>query len=314
MSNEIHTHTGIWTNWSHGKVQGATLTLTQQHGTILAAFLAIYVSFAGGMFWRILSFALHQMNTTTRGNTRDWLHYQRQVILRNSGSGSGEAAWSLFMLSFSSVGSRSRCLLHFLPTALLALLSLVLFSVAGIFTSAITKGPGNFTLIQGPHCGGVLGTDINLNSTNADPNWLFKTLADTIQASTYVQECYQNATSSFNCGTFVRPNIPFSVNKNASCPFESSFCQMGPTAAFSMDTGPLDSHVDFGINAAPKDRILFRRVATCAPIHGTSFAANRNTTSGPMLYVEAGPYEAGANYTFEYNKLTGNVGVGYTLR
>jgi hypothetical protein len=65
-----------------------------------------------------------------------------------------------------------------------------------------------------------------------------------------------------------------------------------------MDTGRLDSHVYFGINAAPKHRVLFRRVATCAPIHGTSFAVVGNITGlGQVLYVEAG-YTSDQNYTF----------------
>jgi hypothetical protein len=88
---------------------------------------------------------------------------------------------------------------------------------------------------------------------------------------------------------------------------------MGDTAAFSMDTGRLDSHVYFGINAAPKDRVLFRRVTTCAPINGTSFGVLRNTTSlGKVLYVEAGD-TTGNNYTFMYQTAAASV-TGYQLR
>jgi hypothetical protein len=38
---------GFWTNWSDGKILGATMTLTRQHGGFLIAFLAIFVGMAG---------------------------------------------------------------------------------------------------------------------------------------------------------------------------------------------------------------------------------------------------------------------------
>src|SRR5580704_5318037 len=99
MADGTRTYTGVWTNWSHGRVHGATITLSRESGGILAAFLAIYVAYAGGKFWRILSFAAHQLKTTPPSRTRDALHYQRQVILRNSGSGGG-ALWALSVLPF----------------------------------------------------------------------------------------------------------------------------------------------------------------------------------------------------------------------
>jgi hypothetical protein len=308
MSGETYTYTGVWVNWSHGLIHGTTLTLSQQHGGLLAAFLALYVSFAGGMFWRMLSFVLHQTNATSPSKTRDWIHHQRQVILRNSGTGSGGATLSLFKLSFALRGrARLRCFLF----ALVALLTVALFSVAGIFTSTITKVPGNSTLVLGASCGGF---KLNYATAGKDPNWLSKNLGDTVQAATYVRQCYQNSTSSLGCGTFVRPSIPFSIHKNAPCPFESSLCIIGDTAAFSMDTGRLDSHVYFGINAAPKNRILFRRKATCAPIHGKPFGVAQNGSLGEVLYIDAGPSVVGLNYTFQYFAHDIDDGFGYQLR
>jgi hypothetical protein len=42
------THTGFWINWSHGLVDGATLTLNSRDAGFLQAFLAILVTFTGG--------------------------------------------------------------------------------------------------------------------------------------------------------------------------------------------------------------------------------------------------------------------------
>ena len=317
MSNDVQVYTGVWTNWSHGSIHGRTLTLPQQYGGFISAFLALYVSFAGGLFWRMLSFALHQARVTNHLNTRDWLHHQCQVILRNSGMGSGGAAWSLFVLSFKSKGPFSRAFLRCLPFALLALLTLVLFSIASVFTSAITKAPGNSTLVTGPSCGGMIANDSQANeATNklSGPEWQAKILGDTVQAATYVRQCYQNTTSSLSCGNFVRPNIPFTINRNESCPFQSGLCEISDTAAFSMDTGLMDSHFDFGINAAPKNRILFRRKATCAPIHAIPFAVTKNTTFGQTAYIEAGPASVNTNYTFFYVVHDEDDGFGYALR
>lgn len=60
MSAAVRVYTSIWTNWSHGAVHGWTLTLEQQYGTYLTAFLVVYVSFAGGAFWRLISFLIYQ--------------------------------------------------------------------------------------------------------------------------------------------------------------------------------------------------------------------------------------------------------------
>lgn len=67
MSDGIHVVTGLWTNWSPGRILGATLTLPQKYGGLLLTFLAVYVAFAGSMFWRFLAFILHQINTTGPG-------------------------------------------------------------------------------------------------------------------------------------------------------------------------------------------------------------------------------------------------------
>jgi hypothetical protein len=308
-------YTGVWVNWSHNLVQGTTLTLTKRNGGLLGAFLAIFITFAGGMFWRILSYALHQANTTDPSQKHDALHYQRQVILRNSGSGAGGVAWGMMKLAIAWRGKVANPFLRCLSFAFLAGLNVLLFGIAGIFTSEITSVPGNSTLILGSQCGGfkpataTLGADLGL--------WQSKILADTTDAATYVRQCYQNATSSSgNCGKFIRSSLPFTTNSTATCPFQAGLCMMSDRSAFSMDTGLMDSHEDFGINAPPEHRIKFRRVATCAPIHGTSFGSVINdTVLGNLLLVKAGPNPSTLyNSTFIYFTHSNLDGIGYTLR
>jgi hypothetical protein len=311
-SADVQTYTGYWINWSHGAVHGATITLPQQYGGLLAAFLALYVAFAGGMFWRILAFALHQSNTTKPDDARDGLHYQRQVILRNVGGGAS-TAWAFLILPWSWRQDLGRSLLRCLPFAFLASATAILFGVAGVFTSAVTKVPGNSTLVTGPTCGGWAANEVTVNGGS----FLSKALADTYEAAAYVRQCYQsggNATGQA-CGAYVRPRIPYTTNQNASCPFGPGACMITDTAAFEMDTGLLDSHFDFGINAQPRDRIKYRRVATCAPLHTKPIGSVRNTTLlGPVVYLDAGPQpNLGLNYTFSYQKKDETSDFGYYL-
>lgn len=308
MSDSVHTFTGVWFNWSNGIVRGATLTLEQKYAGLLTAFLAIFVSFAGGMFWRALSFVLHQAYATRPTERRDILHYRRQVILRNNSAGA--AAWSFVQLAFGGWDNVLRCL----PFALIPTLNLLLFGVSGIFTSYITKVPGNATLIIGPHCGGFdsTGTDSSLQFTTK----LGKVLADTNEAATYVSQCYQNTSSSVGCGTYIRQSLPFITDQNASCPFASGLCLYNDDSAMKMDTGLLDSHEDFGMNARPRDRIKFRRIATCAPIYSRPFTEVTNLTDfGEVVFVNAGPIPGlGTNYTFSYVTHANIDGIGYMLK
>lgn len=90
--------TGFWTNYDHGKVQDATLTLSSRHGGYLIVFLAIYVSVTGGQVWMITRFILHQLNT--RHENRKAFHAQQQLILWNS-EGTLNPAWRVFQVSWA---------------------------------------------------------------------------------------------------------------------------------------------------------------------------------------------------------------------
>jgi hypothetical protein len=316
MSDGIHTYSGAWINWSEGPIRGATLTLSQKHAGVLSAFLAILVSFAGSLFWIILSFAIHQAYTTEPAQGQDALHSQRQLILRNKTAAG--AVWALVKLPFENgrTASRVKAVGRSLPLAILATLNILLFGVSGLFTSYITKAAGNSTIIIGPACGGL---DLNISDSVIN----FKALQDTYEAATYVRECYQGSQGSPSghlCGIYARPSIPFTTNKNASCPFAPELCAYNGQSAFQMDTGLLDSQADFGINARPKDRIKFRRVATCAPVkHGSGLGTTRNDSEyGTILYIDAGAqYYMGQqykNYTFAYTPSPQLDGIGYTLR
>jgi hypothetical protein len=128
----------------------------------------------------------------------------------------------------------------------------------------------------------------------------------------------QHSTSTNAIRTVLASGVPelretkYQFRDNSECLLSFAFgtCRMGDTAAFSMDTGLLKSHADFGINAPLQNRVLFRRVATCAPIVVAPFAEIRNySIVGPILYVNAEPF-LGQNWTFSYilrSQLDGSV-------
>jgi hypothetical protein len=62
------------------------------------------------------------------------------------------------------------------------------FGVASIFTSEITRSAGRSTIILGPACGGYAPSGAKSNRQQA--SYISKIQADTIEAATYVRQCY----------------------------------------------------------------------------------------------------------------------------
>lgn len=73
---------GAWTNWSRGRILGATLTLTIPDGNLVVTFAAFFFTLVATGFWKIACICAHWYYSTAA--PRDALYHQRQVILRNS--------------------------------------------------------------------------------------------------------------------------------------------------------------------------------------------------------------------------------------
>ena len=86
-----------------------------------------------------------------------------------------------------------------------------------------------------------------------------------------------------------------------------------------MDTGPLDSHEIFGLNAKASERVTLRKVATCAPITTKPYAefVNQSVDAGleidTFILYNMGPVLDSTSYTYSYNTHTINTNVGYEL-
>ncbi|KAE9364620.1 hypothetical protein N431DRAFT_354454 [Stipitochalara longipes BDJ] len=308
--------TGPWVNHSHGFLIGATITLKNRDAGFLLAVLVVVVGGTGRAFWSIASYIIHQLRCNEIPH--DALFYQQQAILKNS-TGALGAAWKFARVSFgwrNHERSRwwqvweSRTLRYILAALLVA----VAFGAASIFTAQVTKSVDPEFLIHSPDCG-FWGFP-----SSEDTSWQLKILNDSISAAAYARACYgNNETTASQCTSYKTSQIPWISNKNASCPFAAGTCLMGPTAAYQMDTGPMDSHIVLGLNAKDSDRVTLRKVATCAPITTKPFAEIVNITydtAGDVdkyILYNMGPIEGSATYTYSYNTHTSLTNVGYNL-
>lgn len=251
---------GLWTNYSQGAIMGATLTTTQRWGNLLIAFTGFLIPYVASRFWRIICLVSHQCYSTP--TSRDSIHHQRQVILRNSASPEN-GLWSLFYLLWAR-----RRLERYADTprysrtyrvTILAVCCIVAFTLAGGYSSRISAG-NNEVLLRGDQCGIEFAnystiTAIGVMSENFN------------NAANYAQQCYSaNSSGLLDCDKFVVKTLPTGVSDDtAACPFESEVCRRNSSNIY-LDTGFIDSNNDLGLNAPSDQRFALRYVLHCAPL------------------------------------------------
>lgn len=262
-----HVYYGSWINWSRGKYDGATITLTPRNAGILVAFMAIFVSVAGGSLWRIIAFVLHQQRVAK--DPRDGLHYQQQVILRNTAT-PGVASWQLLWLvpSWRTISRRPLC--KSLPVVLLAVLNLLAFFTAGVLVAEVTRNAGTEVLVRSANCG-----NWTIDDTRLVYGFTTKTQNDTVSAATYARACYGGPSDALECNQFKVKALPYSISEMDPCPFDKEMC-LKKFPVLSFDTGNISSHEHLGVNAQRKDRILYRRKTSCALIVDQGFITSFN--------------------------------------
>lgn len=264
---------GVWTNWSRGRILGSTLTLSREDGNYLLSFTAFFIGLVSTRFWRILCFVLHNSFSTSR--PRDALYHQQQAILRNSDSADAGLV-VLFQLAWAWRKTAKRAFVRVLPVVATAALSAAAFTVAGGFSSSISTGVGNDVLLDGSNCAIVNTSNSNdVASMSLIQPYVSRQCSS---AANYAQQCYSTNTSGmFDCGTFVKPRIPSSVDNQTACPFAEGICQSGANLHF--DTGYIDSHEHLGLNAPPDERISFRLALQCAPLVTEGYSNDTSTST-----------------------------------
>ncbi|KAI1128269.1 hypothetical protein F5Y10DRAFT_292179 [Nemania abortiva] len=286
-STEYPVYVGVWTNWSRGRVLGATLTLKRDDADLLIAFIALFVSFVSARFWRILCFIFHRAYSTDA--PQGAIHYQHQAILRNT-STAEDGLWLLLPLAWTKPRSK---IPHFRPmsTATVAILCIVAFIVAGGYSSRVSTAVGDEVIIQSVNCGYSSPTLFPKRSPAANSYY-----GDRINnAARYAAQYYSNETNAgiAGCSQLTMSRIVGNIDTQAPCPFNNTMCRQ-ESRNLRIDSGLLDSHIHFGVNAPPNQRILWRNVFHCAPMvteGHTSLYFNQNpdkSLDGSTLYHYGG--------------------------
>lgn len=284
-------YTGFWVDYSHGSVFGATLTLSRSDGSLLIAFLAFFVALVGTRLWRLLCLALHSAYSTHL--PRDALHHQRQAFLRNTPAAEQGLFTLLGMGKAWRQAKASSLMIRLLPLLLLAVACTVGFTLASGYSSRVAIAQGSSVLLQGNRCGymdyvpdenGTIagGMDFDLYEQVYIPS----ESRDLSSAENYARQCYgldgaQSGSESgtLSCSIFVKRSLPPAVvDANATCPYDKTIC-VDPHNNLVIDTGYLDSHDDFGLNAPVQERFQYRRKIQCAPLVTEGYKTQFNTSS-----------------------------------
>ncbi|KAF2108812.1 hypothetical protein BDV96DRAFT_670390 [Lophiotrema nucula] len=279
-------YVGLWTDWSHGSISGAVLTLTQRDGGFLIAFVALFVTFTGTCFWAIVAFTSHQL--MSREFPQDLIYHQRQALLRNT-DGSASGVWRLLCMLWAWRRHKNASVLK--RTAVPILLSfctMAAFAVAGIFSSKVATSKGGQVLVSSPNCG--IFSTFNV-TTRGDVGAYFSWLQQRMQwSANYALTCYGNYTLAESCRTFVQPNLSNQLTRESACPFpgKDRICRSS-FGAIRLDSGFIDSHSQLGINASPGSRFLYRSVKECAPILNEGYTKSYGNASSAIMDFSYGP-------------------------
>ncbi|KAK7428375.1 hypothetical protein QQZ08_005132 [Neonectria magnoliae] len=304
MSYQIYT--GIWTDWSEGRVLGATITLSSRNAGLLVAFIATFVAVIAARLWRILSFVAHQ--TLAFGGEHDGLYYQRQYIFRNTTSPIS-AVWLFVQQAWYWRGSADNVFPRTIPWAIFGACYVLSFGVLAVFSSEISDAATEFRLVRSADCG--LFVPIDRDSLQE------KSTYDNLQASIYCRQCYENS-SSASCNVLPISSIRW-TNNSVECPFGEAVCLDVP--AFQMQTGLMDSHIHLGINEPEHNRIRYLRETVCSPlVTQPGFAESVDGAEAESLgWVDDVLFKylygslLTSNYTLLYNTLGQSMQIGYSV-
>ena len=289
MSN-LTVLTGLWHDHSQPPSHALTLTVNIATGSLLISALATFVTFVGSRFWVIISFLIHQLRASRQD--KDGLYHQHQLIYRNSSSHLS-TAWLIMRIAWPWRGRLPRIFTRTLAFALPPLLCFAAFAAASVFSARVAAPvyETSRVRVQSRNCGELVwvapGNQITSQGASVFGEWSVRTAR---KARSYARTCYgrpDEETSS--CTVYPVRQLPYTINGDTQCPFARARCVLGPDSAFAMSTPWLDSHIHFGMNAAPEDRVKYRKVATCSVLDIRDLVRRYPGDVGSMYYYDLGP-------------------------
>ncbi|KAL0253245.1 hypothetical protein SLS55_010217 [Diplodia seriata] len=150
------------------------------------------------------------------------------------------------------------------PLLMFTITCLSCFGVAGIFSSRIATSTGSQVLVSSPACG-RLDSSLETNATLYSTIYAPYNRKQGVDSVNYAQDCYTNVSSVEACKRYVKPQLPWSTNRNASCPFGGGICR-DEFGNLELDSGYIDSNDHLGHNDPPEMRFRYRHLLKCAPL------------------------------------------------
>ncbi|KAK3998227.1 hypothetical protein QBC44DRAFT_376080 [Cladorrhinum sp. PSN332] len=317
---------GFWKDYSQSGWSSSMITVKIATGALIISGLTIFITLVGARFWAIVAFAIHQCRS--KDLDKDGLHYQHQLVYRNSTSQLG-TAWHLSRIGWAW---RSRARLNFIRTVAFLLppvLCFAAFAVASLFSTRVTTPPhlAARVRVSPRNCGYINWNssenyDSEMKLTAAGARTYAKWLTGMITSGKdYARSCYTTGTvDASSCSVLPVQQLPYTVDDSAPCPFHERRCALGRNSAYEMATPWLDSHTHFGINTPKAGRVSIRRVSTCSVLSVHDLASILDDPGSPYsthLY-RLGPFEKGGlatnNPTFAVSDFTPSARIPYGLQ
>ncbi|KAI0206813.1 hypothetical protein F4808DRAFT_466756 [Astrocystis sublimbata] len=186
----------------------------------------------------------------------------------------------LFIRQLWANRRNTRGSLQSLPTALLAILIVAAFTIAGGFSAQISSSVGAEALLKGKNCGTLYPNFSNPDSYYASLPYVAEVFSN---AANYVQQCYLGESNAVGCNRFIKQRLSGNVDFAAACPFSDTICR-SKSGNTLLDTGYVDSHEAFGLNAPRDRRVLWRNVLHCAPLATAGFTKTNSSDNATEYY------------------------------
>jgi hypothetical protein len=316
--SSIPIYIGFWHDYSRDGVLGWTLTLNVRLGNYLLAAMSTFVGFVGACFWDLVAFVIHQRRA--KRGYEDGFYFQQQIIYRNPTSAWGTiidlvtvcCAWRPGRSGRTPPRQFKRRSLYF---SIPPLLVLVAFTAAGVLIGELGSPSykSNDIKIKTSRCGLVVFNTTTQDGFRAE---LLNEVNGTLAARQYARNCYGSDPTLAECSLYPAQTLPYNASQ-VKCPFENDPKGQGlciANTALNADTGLLNSNTFLGINAAPQNRILFRKSITCSPINANPYVEiSQGTTSGANILTYYMGSVGATNYTYMYDTGARVENFGYQL-
>lgn len=97
--------------------------------------------------------------------------------------------------------------------------------------------------------------------------------------------CRSNTSTSEACNKLYVPQLPYTVDRTAECPYDPDICRLKSNNIF-FDSGYIDSHLHLGMNTGPNLQIRMQQ--HCAPLvtkgYYTVISYDRNSSTAAARY------------------------------